>query len=45
MSEFEFTFPNLTSIVVPFSIFIVVIIAMIGIIIYFAKNELKNEGE
>lgn len=44
MSEFEFTFPNLTSIAVPFGIFIVAIILMIGIIIYFARNELKNGG-
>lgn len=45
MSKFEFTFPNLTTIAVPFSIFIVAIILMVGIIIYFARNELKNVGE
>lgn len=45
MSEFEFAFPNLTSIAVPFSIFIVAIILMVGIIIFLAKKELKNEGE
>lgn len=45
MSEFEFTFPNLTSIAVPFTFLVIAIIVMVVIIVFLAKKELKNEGE
>lgn len=45
MSEFEFAFPNLSIILVPFVLLVIAIILMIGIIVFLAKKELKNEGE
>lgn len=45
MSEFEFTFPNLSVISVPFGFLIGAIIIMIGIIIYLAKNELRTKTD
>lgn len=45
MSEFEFTFPDLSAISIPFALLVIAIIIMIVIIIFLAKKELKNEGE
>ncbi len=45
MGEFEFVYPDLNLITVPFTILVLIILIMIGTIIYFTKVELKNKGE
>ena len=42
MNVIKFVYPDLTKIIIPFTIFIISILAMILIVIYFAKKELKK---
>lgn len=41
----KYVYPDISVIKVPFVILILILIVIIGIIIYFANEELKNKGE
>lgn len=45
LNEISFVYPDLSGIIVPFTLLMLLIIVIIGITIYFAKLELKNKGE
>ena len=45
MGEFNFVYPDLNEIIMPFVLLMVLVLGIIGTIIYFAKVELKNKGE